>query len=486
MGSHSHCLQIEETVTASDGRRVSVIYSMGNFVTNETADLCRHCGVLQLLLEKTAEGIHLTRWFMPCLVMDEFGTGRFVCVPADVHHNGGYDDPELHRSRKFAFDLLPGLREPISGAVTLSEACRLWGVELPAGIADTGFSRVSAQAQRPAARALYFSAGGEDKFLCLQLRRHKPVAVVTETELEGQPCILVPDVKKAYLDLCTMIRSRLAAKTVVVTGNSKKTLVRSAVVHGLRSAGRVLTHEDDVGIDEFCCLHLHPSHDYCVQELRPGHAMGEANAIRALAPQVLVVTSDMEALPEMAAALNSGSVILYNACDKALAVKVNRLVTKAEIRPFEDIVCAAVETAVSLGVGKEQALAAMTDFSYDGFEENAFSVDGCTVLTDYACKTREEAEASARRLAACSGRRIAVVEAAYADLCTFADTVLPVETLPEDRDQRILALREREDLLLGEMTEGCTVLLCGRRELQLNVTLRRVFGLTDGQITDLW
>jgi poly-gamma-glutamate capsule biosynthesis protein CapA/YwtB (metallophosphatase superfamily) len=34
VGSHSHCLQINDIVTACDGRTVPVIYSMGNFVTN--------------------------------------------------------------------------------------------------------------------------------------------------------------------------------------------------------------------------------------------------------------------------------------------------------------------------------------------------------------------------------------------------------------------------------------------------------------------
>jgi len=484
VGSHSHCLQIEETIAAADGRAVPVVYSMGNFVTNESQDLCRHCGVLQLSLEKTAEGIALSRWFVPCRVFDEFGTGRYACVPADPLLSGGYDHPGQQRNRAFVKSILPGLPEPVSGGVTLGEACELWGIQKPAEVPDAGFVRIASSALRPVDRALHFSLGGEDKFLQVQLRRYRPVAVVTETPMEQQPCIPVPDVRQAYLSLCRHIRSRFRAKMIVVAGGAYKTETKEALCRALSAGGRVLTHGDDVGIDEFCCLHLHPSHDYCVQELRADHPMGMEIAMAALQPQVCVLTADSPELGDLLDAMESGTV-LYHADDKALAARVEHAGKAGlQIVPYTGGPAgAAMACAGYFGVNAADAL---RDYRYSGMEHSVFLCGDMRVLTDYACKSASAARASAALLAAGEGKKIVVAEAGYADLFRDADEVIPVETLPEDRDERFRVFRSTEDRLLAALEPGCTVLFCGGRKLELNVVLRRVFGLTDGVITDLW
>ncbi len=485
VGSHSHCLQIEHTLTASDGRRVPVIYSMGNFVTNESQDLCRHCGVLQLLLEKTGDGIRLTRWFVPCLVMDEFGTGRYACVPADPLLSGGYDHPEQLRNRAFVKKILPGLPEPVSGGMTLREVCDLWGVEKPAELPDAGFVRISSQAARPVERALYFSCGGGEKFSQLQLRRHRPTAVVSEEPMEGQSCIIVPDVRGAYLSLCREIRSRHKAKLIAVAGGAWKTETKAALSRALLAGGRVLTHEDDVDIDEFCCLNLHPSHDFCVQELRSDHPMGMDIAARALAPDLCVLTACGHGLEELISAMEPGKTLLYCADDEDLCGLLERLDTRRLlVVPYHGgPVSAARICARVLGVDAGKAL---TDYRYDGMEHTDISCGDVRVLTDYACKSENAARASAMELLSAEGKKIAVIEARFAKLFRGADAVIVLDDLPEDREERFAALREVEDRLLAELTPGCTVLFCGDRKLELNVVLRRIFGLTDGVITDLW
>lgn len=486
VGSHSHCLQIEETVTAADGRQVPVIYSMGNFVTNESQDLCRHCGVLQLGLEKTELGIRLTRWFAPCYVFDEFGTGRYACVPADPLYSGGYDHPEQQRNRDFVKSILPNLSEPVSGGMTLAQVCALWGVEMPENLAAASFARIQSQAQRPCDRALHFSAGGEEKFLQLQLRRYRPVAVVTESPVENQPCILVPDVKAAYLALCRAIRSRFSAKVVTVAGTSFKTATRSALCRVLGAKGRVLTHDDGVAIDEFCCLHLHPTHDFCVQELRQDHALGMDTALQALSPQVCVITTELPELSRLVSVMAPGTALVFNAGDDALVSALHCLDTAGlTMIPYTDGPTGAA-AACGEFLGVTNCAQSLKNWHYEGMEHNVFRCGGVTVLTDYACKSASAASATAKTLSACGGKKIALAESRYLELFRNADVIIPVEELPAERDDRLAYYRQLEDRLLAELEPGSAVALCGRRELDLNVVLRRVFGLTDGVITDLW
>ncbi len=52
VGSHTHCLQAHHVAVSQDGKQIPMMWSMGNFVTNERQELCKHTGILQLLLER--------------------------------------------------------------------------------------------------------------------------------------------------------------------------------------------------------------------------------------------------------------------------------------------------------------------------------------------------------------------------------------------------------------------------------------------------
>ena len=67
-----------------------------------------------------------------------------------------------------------------------------------------------------------------------------------------------------------------------------------------------------------------------------------------------------------------------------------------------------------------------------------------------------------------------------------SDIVIACETPDEDRAVRFAAERQLEDQILEAMEPGCAVALCGGRYMDFNVTLRRLFGFTDGVITDVW
>ena len=125
----------------------------------------------------------------------------------------------------------------------------------------------------------------------------------------------------------------------------------------------------------------------------------------------------------------------------------------------------------------------MTDYRYEGMEQNIFQLAGMTILTDYACKSEVSARASLAALAACTGKKIAVVEDRFAPFAV-ADVVISVPQPAEDRKERKAAELALEKETLEQLEPGCAVLFCGGRQVDLNLTLRRLFGLTDGDIYD--
>jgi len=480
VGSHSHCLQIADTVAAADGRKVPVIFSMGNFVTNESQQLCRYCGVLQLYLEKAVDGIRVKDWFVPCFVFDEFSTGSFACVPVDTLHNGGWDHPLLHTTREFVQSLLPGLPEPVSGRITAPELCELWNIPLPEGMEYTAYQGICVQSDQLQPHSLYFALGPQSDYDLLMVRRRRPVTLVTDKPIEGYTCLVVPDMKQAYITLCKALRSRFDSQLVLVAGPADKTETRCRIAQALKSKYRVLTHADGVFIDSAPWQHLHPSQDYCVQELRPDYPLGYAVAMEAMAPRICVLTGCMPGIDELVSALPENSILLYNAADAALAAKLAGI---PNATGYHDAALAVGERA---GIIPEAAQAALAAYRYPGFEKNRFACGDVTVLTDYACKSEASAKASVDALLACPGQKIAVMEDRYAPLAAAADVVLAVPPVPEDRDARFAAEHALEQKILAALEPGALVLLCGGRSMEFNVTLRRVFGPTDGVITDTW
>lgn len=104
-----------------------MMYSMGNFVTNERQELCKHTGILQLMLRRESGKITVQEYFIPCYVFDEICTGRFSVVPVDELLNGGIGCEKLEQARDYIRNWIgPDLAELPSGAITLAKACAKW------------------------------------------------------------------------------------------------------------------------------------------------------------------------------------------------------------------------------------------------------------------------------------------------------------------------------------------------------------------------
>lgn len=59
----------------------AVVYSMGNFLTNESKEICRHSGILQLKLKKSGLKIAVQESFIPCYVFKKYDASRYAPVP---------------------------------------------------------------------------------------------------------------------------------------------------------------------------------------------------------------------------------------------------------------------------------------------------------------------------------------------------------------------------------------------------------------------
>ena len=484
-GAHSHCLQINDTVTAKDGRAVPVIYSQGNFITNEGQDLCRHCGVTQLRLTKEETGITCDVTFQPCMVMTEFGTGRFCNVPADPALNGGFDDPELHRSEEFAKQYI-SYPLPASGRMTVAEACALWGVPTPEGLEYAAFDSISPLADITCDRMLYFANGSETKFQMLQLRRRDGILIVTEQPWEERyRSIVVPDVKRAYETLSRHIRDRFDAQCVMVMGSHGKTAARFLITEVLRQKYPTLTHADGVQIDTDTYRRLHPHHQWFVQEVRPNTPFGYGMQARILKPAITVVTSPCEGLEEAFEAMESGLVLL----DDSIASQLEGF-AKAYPQLRFALSGKAEAPGLLMNAGAALAIAKELDIpnpilpEYTGLERSVRDFKDIHLVLHTACPDAESAKAALEK-AKTLGPVVAICDTRFVDAMEGADTVLTTQPY-EDREQRHAAEHALERQALAAIRPGCAVLLCGMRDCTLNTTLRRLFGFTDGIITDLW
>jgi len=493
VGSHSHCLQVNDTVEAADGRKVPVIFSMGNFVTNESKDLCRHCGVLQLKLERKDGGVVCTHTFQPCLVMNEFGTGRFCNVPVDNSLNGGFDHPELHRSQEFAAQYV-SIPRPVSGRCTVSDACALWGVAVPEGMEYRAFVKLSVQGRRAEDRMLYFANGRETEFEMLQLRRKDGVTIVTETAWdERYSCVIVPDVKKAYEQLSRHLRSRFAAKCVLVIGGSGKTTTRSLITDVLQQKYNAFTHPDTEEADLSFYRSLRPDAEWFVQEVRPGTRWGYDTQSRILTPDITVVTANCVHLKDAFAGMADGSLVLLNGADASLVKNLPKLQEQfpalriALYEPCEAPGLLMQEAAgAAMAVAKELGIDATLP-EYRGFERRVEEFRDIRLVLHTACPSVGSARAALEKARSFGAPVVAISDLRFASVLRSADRMLTLQTFDdEQRADRHAAEFALEKEALAAIRPGDTVLVCGMRSCDLSTTVRRLFGITDGIITDIW
>lgn len=487
VGSHTHCLQSHSVAVADDGKRIPMMWSMGNFVTNERKELCKHTGILQLVLSRKNGKIEVGEHFVPCYVFDKFDTSAFAVVPTDTTLNGGYFHPRMKEINEYirtrlgqSIDFLP------DHSITLSDLCEVMGIEntLP----DKPVTKLCVQSGTLCNGAVYFAFEKPEFNDRRRLFSTEVSAVVTDSEIEGLPCLVVSDVTEVYTKAYESLRS-LGDKTkvVLVAGHTEKTVTRELLFRTLHTIGGVYTVEDGEHTDMSPWQNLHPYHDYCVLEYRADNPLG-IRAATLCRPDVLVLTSVPCDVEGLAQSLATGGTIWYNCTDKGLCQAVENISRDDIIKmpygnravecdglPFDSLkVCtaAAYEIAKFEGADTKSIEKAIAEYTLNGYNQISLALDGVNVVANTGCKTVAQAHAVVEA-APVTKRRIAVVTP------SFVNSV-------DDWATRIIVVDEKNDfenaikILLKELKDGDTLLLCGERKAMLCQLLRRMFGITDG------
>ena len=446
VGSHTHCLQKHHSLEAADGKNVPMMWSMGNFVTNETKTLCRHTGILQLTLERKAGKIEVTEHLIPCYVHDRFGTGRFCVVPVDTTLNGGWEQPEKEAILDFIRDRVgDGIAFLPDRSMTLYGLCKAMGLKTE--IPDRPITKLCLQSADLSYGALYFAFGPLSKADRRRAVLHENVIVTADPD-PLLPCIYVTDVAAAYKAAHKSLRPwGDHTKVILVTGKENKTPTRELIARVLESAGRVYTPADREHITTAPWQALHPSHRFCVLELQEDPPLG-AESVSLIRPDITVCTDDYSA---------------------------EKATLPCPGLPFDSMAAAtaaALDVGLSLGIAREDIEKAVATYRFGGCTQAKLTADGVKITINALCKSVQAAE-SVLRAAADSDLRIAVTTPEYREV--FAPWATKLMVLDEAHP---LLAAEKE--LLDTLQEGASLILCGDRAADMPFLLRRLFGITDG------
>ena len=107
VGSHPHVLQKYDVIKSTDGRKVPVAYSIGNFLTSDMRSVTRDTIILNLTLKKENEEIKIVdESYIPCHVFDHYLGNSYPIIPAISKLNGGLRDDILTKTLELSARVL--------------------------------------------------------------------------------------------------------------------------------------------------------------------------------------------------------------------------------------------------------------------------------------------------------------------------------------------------------------------------------------------
>lgn len=101
IGGHPHLVQPYDEIFLPSGKRVPVVYSLGNFITSDKA-ITRMNYIYELFLEKDENGtVHIAdEKVIPCKVVKLEGESGFVVFPTPKNWRDGTDDESLQEAEE--------------------------------------------------------------------------------------------------------------------------------------------------------------------------------------------------------------------------------------------------------------------------------------------------------------------------------------------------------------------------------------------------
>lgn len=335
VGSHSHCLQPRGEILTQDGRIVPVIYSMGNFVTNESKTICKHTGILQLVLKKGEKGISVAETIIPCYVYNEIRTSAYAAVPTDITLNQGISNNTLNKARDYIEEVMKPMALPTTAAIDIDGICAALSIQRPENIGNRYVTRLCTHPNNVVSGCVFFGIIWNSKTELKDAVKNGAVAVITDRQVEDLPCLVVPDINQAYCDVYGCLRSRFDVKTALITGSVGKTTTKEIleriigdnyIMHS--SPGNWNTRHTGMLVMQ----KLREKHEFYIQEVHEGDPNSAKMMSLALQPDYCIITnidsphrenfaSDEEfyrCFTDVAAGLKENGLLFVNGDDELL------------------------------------------------------------------------------------------------------------------------------------------------------------------------
>jgi hypothetical protein len=237
---------------------------------------------------------------------------------------------------------------------------------------------------------------------------------------------------------------------------------------------------------------VRPHTQWFVQEVRPGTPFGYDTQSQILKPRIVVVTAGCIHAKDALVGMPEGGLVLVNSADQALVTSFQKLEAKHPNLRFvyytgvsapgllmDEAAGAAAAVATQLGIDTPRFA------EYTGPERCCFRHKDLRVVLHTACPSVGSARDALAYAKSFGGRVVAISDLRFASVLREADEMLLTQTY-DDRKERHNAEFALERAALELLRPGDTVLLCGMRDVTLNTTARRLFGITDGVLSDIW
>lgn len=443
VGSHSHCLQPRDTVTAADGRTVPVVYSMGNFVTNEIKPICKHTGILQLTLEKKEGKVDVSEIFIPCYIFNQARTSSFAPVPTDIILSGGLISEKLLPAEKKIRQVMDQLPMPVTAAMTVDQLCKSLSIERPESVKNRQLTRLCTKPEHVVAGSAFFGIIWNSVTELRQAHKDGAAVLITDRAIEGLPCLVVNDINQAYCDAYGAIRDRFDLTAALITGSAGKTTTKEILEQIIKSRYTTLASHGNWNTRHTGMLvmqRLREYHEYYIQEVHEGDANSAGMMSKSIKPKFCIITnidsphrenfkSDEDFLrcfTDVAAGLKEDGILFVNGDDQRLmegvkllgevpykiatfGVEAENLDYKAENITITDgwleldivygdervrarldspveknayNILAAYAVGLASGIGKEQLVESIALYESDGIRQNVTEYRGLKMMLD--------------------------------------------------------------------------------------------------------
>lgn len=324
IGSHTHSLQIYEEIKNSKGKKVPVIYSLGNFATSERNPISRENMILVLDLERKDNNIVCKSSYIACHVFDNFVGRKYPIVPTIKKFNENNESEYLTKAKSLAENLVGDyldefdekreqrIEKVINDSIKTREISDNIdrNLILRAGNSKeinennehySGLRFAQDAIKDCAAFIMPITSNpnikvSEDTKLSLANEAIKKGAkvLVSDLKIKDYPCIVVNNVFNTWCRAHEILRSICSPKVIGITGSIGKTTTTEMIYHVVNS--KYKTHRNTGSANSVrytggVLQQLKKTHEVYVQEIMEGPPFGVASTIsKYIKPDISVVT----------------------------------------------------------------------------------------------------------------------------------------------------------------------------------------------------